>query len=294
MKFKKTISIIILLSCITMLSAADVKIGVLAKRGAVKAMQKWKATAEYLTETIEGKSFEIVPLSFEEVFPAIENKEVDFFLVNSSMYMTAHVKYNSEAICTLINSKQGQALNTFGGVIITSVYNDNLNTIQDLKGHSFMAVKSSSFGGWQMAYKELLDGGVDPFTDFTKMDFGAKHDNVVLAVISGTYEAGTIRTDTIERMAAEGMIDTEEIKIINEMKHDGFPFLCSTALYPEWPLAKLAHVSSSLASDITNALKKIDNNSPAAKSAKIIGWSDPLDYSGVEDLQKKLSVGAYE
>jgi twitching motility protein PilJ len=31
----------------------------------------------------------------------------------------------------------------------------------------------------------------------------------------------------------------------------------------------------------------------AAKNAKIVGWTDPLDYQPVEDLQKTLKVGAF-
>ena len=41
------------------------------------------------------------------------------------------------------------------------------------------------------------------------------------------------------------------------------------------------------------ALKAMANDDKAAKAAKIVGWSDPLDYGPVEDLQKTLSVGVY-
>ena len=140
--------------------AADVRIGVLAKNGPAKAMKKWTATGEYLSTKL-GKSVEIVPLDFDRVNPAIEANEVDFFLVNSSMFITAKVKFGASAIATMINSRQGQALKSFGGVIITSAYNDAINSIEDIKGKSFMAVKKSSFGGWQMAYKTIKDKGIE-------------------------------------------------------------------------------------------------------------------------------------
>ena len=52
--------------------------------------------------------------------------------------------------------------------------------------------------------------------------------------------AGTVRTDTMERMEAEGKIKISDFKIINQMK-DNFPFVHSTPLYPEWPIAAAAH-----------------------------------------------------
>ena len=128
--------------------AADYKIGVLAKRGAAKAMQKWGATADYLNQKLPGDSFSIVPLDFEEVFPAIESGEVDFFLVNSSMFVTAEVKYGASPVATMVNSRQGEALKSFGGVILTYLDRDDINSLADIKGKSFMAVKESSFGGW--------------------------------------------------------------------------------------------------------------------------------------------------
>ena len=249
---KKILIVLLTVFCFAISAQAGevYKIGVLAKRGPAKALAKWKATGDYLTAQIDGKTFEIVPLDFDEVNPAIEGNRVHFFLVNSSMFVTAKVSYGAKAIATMINSRQGQPLKSFGGVVITSEDNEAINGLKDLKGKSFMAVKKSSFGGWQMAYKELVDAGIDPYQDFGKLEFGGKHDNVVLAVQNGVVDAGTVRTDTMERMAAEGTIDMEEFKIINAKKPEGFPFVCSTKLYPEWPLAKTAQTSDAVANQI--------------------------------------------
>jgi two-component system, LuxR family, sensor histidine kinase TtrS len=287
----------ILLCSALMLSASanagDYKIGILAKNGATKAMSTWGGLGKYLTEHVPGDSFTIVPLDFTEVMPAIEESKVDYFLVNSSMFVTAKVKYGCEAIATMINSRQGKPLQSFGGVIFTYVDRDDINSIADIKGKKFMAVKENSFGGWQMAYKEILDSGVDPLTDFASMDFGGKHDNVVFAVQNGTVDAGTVRTDTLERLAAAGDVDLSEFKIISEKKYDNFPFVISTALYPEWPLAKVAATDDAAAQKVVKALLALKSDDPAAKSAKIVGWAKPSDYSGVEALQKLLKVGAY-
>ncbi len=269
------------------------KIGVLAKNGPVKALKMWKSTGGYLSSKVSG-NFEIVPLDFDAVFPSIEKGEVDFFLVNSSMFITAKVKFGAKAIATMINSRQGKPLKSFGGVIFTNEENEDINSVKDLSGKSFMAVKESSFGGWQMAYLELLDQGIDPFKDFSKLEFGGKHDNVVLAVQNGVVDAGTVRTDTLERMAAAGMIELSEFKIINSKKHGEFPFVHSTALYPEWPFAKTKGTSDQIATKVVVALKQLKPTDKAAQDAKIVGWTDAQDYQGVEDLQIKLKVGAYK
>ena len=253
----------------------------------------WKSTGEYLSANLDG-NFEIVPLDFDAVFPAVDKGEVNFFLVNSSMFITAKVKYGAKAIATMINSRQGKPLKSFGGVIITSEENDEITVPGDLSGKTFMAVKKSSFGGWQMAYMELLNQNIDPYKDFAELKFGGKHDNVVLAVQNGLVDAGTVRTDTLERMAASGVIEMSEFKIINQKQHKGFPFACSTALYPEWPIAKVKGTSDQVAANVAETLKKVKPSDKAATDAKIVGWTDSLDYQGVEALQQKLKIGAYK
>ncbi len=272
----------------------SVKIGVLAKRGNAKCLEKWKATADYLTKAIEGKTFEIVPLPFEGVNSIIKKGEVDFFLVNSSIYITTQAQYGTSPVATMVNSRQGKSLQSFGGVIITSADNDEINSLEDLKEKSFIAVKESSFGGWQMAYKEFVDSGIDPFEDFEELEFAGSHDAAVVAVQSESFDAGTVRTDTLERMVDEGKVDMKEFKIIHKQNHEGFPFVVSTALYPEWPLGKLSTTSDEMAKQVLDALKKLTPDDEATKSAKIVGWVDPLDYQGVEELQKTLKIGAYK
>ena len=274
--------------------ASDVvKIGVLAKRGPEKAMKKWQATGEYLTGKLKGKTVEIIPFSFDKIMPAIKNGQVDFFLVNSSMYVTAHEKYGAQAILTIINSRQGEALMSFGGVIFVCSDNSAVNSLADIKGKKFMAVKKTSFGGWQMALKVFLDEGINPYKDFASIEFGGSHDKVVMAVKNKLVDAGTVRTDTLERMAAAGAISMSDFKIIHKQNYKDFPFVCSTKLYPEWPLAKTASTPDALAEEVASALKKMKPKDKAAKAAKIAGWSDPLDYYGVEELQKELKIGPY-
>lgn len=268
----------------------DVKIGVLAKRGAKKCLENWGATAEYLSKET-GKSFVIVPLGFDAVPEALKAGDVDFFIVNSSMFCDMQKQFGGKEIASLINSREGKALTTFGGVILTRS-DSPVNSLEDVKGKTFMCVKKSSFGGYQMAMRELIDAGVNPETDCAKFIEGEKHDNVALAVLNGAVEVGTVRTDTLERMDAEGTLNISDFKIINKQSGD-FPFVYSTRLYPEWPIAKCKGTSDSLADEVSKALIAMSSDSAAAKSAKCVGWSKPLDYSDVVACMKELKLGAF-
>ena len=271
-----------------------IKIGVLAKRGPEQCLQEWGATADYLQLHIPEHEFQIVPLAFEDVNKSVENEEVDFILVNSSMYVDLEVNYDVSRLVTLLNSKLNQTVLSFGGVIFSAMDNPAVNDLADLKGTKFAAVDSDSFGGWQMAWMELSEQGIDPDSFFESTTFLGTHDQVVLDVLSGQFQAGTVRSDTIERMIMEGLIQQNQVRVLNAKQDPNFPFYLSTALYPEWPLGKTHHISDELSHQVALALMNMKASDPAAMDAYIGGWTVPQNYQSVHNTLKALKLHPYE
>ena len=112
--------------------------------------------------------------------------------------------------------------------------------------------------------------------------------------MEGEADAGTVRTSVLEYMAKEGKIDLKAFKIINPKHTAGFPFIHSTALYPEWPFAHLPHVDDELVEKVTVALLKIKNDSPAALTGNYDRWVPALDYTAVHQLFTRLHAGPYQ
>jgi len=288
------IRLFIFLSFITssLWALQTVKIGVLAKRSADITLKNYSATADYLTKEIEGYEFEIVPLSFEELGQSVAKSEIDFLLTNTAYYVELEHLYGVSRIATLKNkSSDDTIVSSFGGVILSRADAD-IQSLEDLKGKKFVAVDPNSFGGWIMAQKELLDHGIE-MDDFSQFKFLGSHDSVVLAIIHGDADAGTVRTDTLERMIDEKAIETNSFKILAEKRYKSFPFRVSTALYPEWPFAKLPKTSQRLADAVALALLKMPASSQAAKRSHIEGWTIPLDYSKVHRVLEELNLSFY-
>jgi len=272
-----------------------VKIGVLAKRGPAITHKRWNATAQYLSKQIPEHQFEIVPIDFKDIFEAVAKSKVDFILANSGYYVVLESQYGAQRITTLVNKHiTGLAQKEFGGVLFTHIDNkERFNTIEDTIDTSFGAVNENSLGGWQMAWRELVEHDIDKDKDLTSLRFIGTHDKVVYAVLNKDIEIGTVRTDTLERMALEEKIDLNKIHIIAPKSYDNFPFLISTKLYPEWPLAKLKHTSDELSKQVAIALMQMSSTCDAAIQAKIDGWSTPLSYQPVHACFKILKIPPY-
>ena len=273
-----------------------VKIGVLAERGIAQCIEKWSPTAEYLTDRIPGKTFVIVPVDFDGIFSFVELGIIDFVLTNPSMYVELETWYGVNRIATLKNKRIGRVVTKFGGLIFCKADRDDIQTLNDLKNKTFMAATQTSFGGWRMALREFQEKGVDPYSDFKEVRFGGTNDTVVYAMRDGKVDAGTVRTDTLERMAMDGNIDINTFRIINDLsgQYKDFPFAVSTQLYPEWPFARVKHTTDELAERVAIALLEMPANSPAAIAAKCAGWTIPLNYQPVHECLKELRLGPYK
>ena len=88
-----------------------------------------------------------------------------------------------------------------------------------LKGNPSWEVDETSLGGWRVAWREFKEKGVDPYRDFAALKFGRTHDDVVYAVRDGIVDAGTVRTDIIERMTQDGKIEMSRLHVINLKKY---------------------------------------------------------------------------
>lgn len=144
-----------------------------------------------------------------------------------------------------------------------------------------------------MCWRELHGRGFDPVRFFSSLSYGKTHDAVVHAVRKGEVDGGTVRSDTLERMAEAQTINLDDFLILNEQQDTAFPFKFSTSLYPEWPFAAVKSTSAHLARLVASALLAMDESEPAAKTSKSAGWTVPLNYQSVHDCLLELGIGPY-
>jgi diguanylate cyclase (GGDEF)-like protein/PAS domain S-box-containing protein len=270
-----------------------VRIGVLAKRGGDMALARWGPTAAYLGQAVAGHRFEVVPLGFDAIFRAAERGSVDFILANPAIYVAIEARLDASRMATLRNRAGGHALTRFGGVVVTRADHPRVKTLGDLAGVEFMAVDRHSLGGWLMTRRLLEGRGIEP-DDLARLSFGGTHDAVIQAVLAGRVDAGTVRTDTIERMTREGLIDPDRLRVIHPRRVEGFPFRLSTPLYPEWPFARLPHADDDLTRRIALALLAMPPDSAAAVKGRNRGWTVPGNYRPVHALMEELRLAPYQ
>ena len=301
MKFYRVMLVLIagllaLLSGVSMAAPREAcTIGVLAHRGPETAIRMWTPTVDYLSSKITGCDFRLVPFDLDGMHAAEERGELDFILTNPGHYVELEARHGISRIATLMNDRHGWSSTMFGAVIFTRANHKDMQSLADLKGKSFAAVDKAAFGGFQMAWRELKEAGIDPFTDLKDLRFmGFPQDEIVFAVRDGLVDAGTVRTDILEHLADQGEIKLADFKILSTRTSEGFSLLHSTRLYPEWAFAKSDTAPDDLARDVSIALLQMSHDDPATQAGKYIGWTVPLDYNRVHELFQELGIGPYQ
>ena len=98
--------------------------------------------------------------------------------------------------------------------LITIVKKDSpYQKLADLKGKKVAHTSPSSNSGHMAPVALFPKEGLTPDKDY-KIVFSGKHDNSVMGVNSGDYDAAAVASDVFHRMAGRGQVKEEDFRII--------------------------------------------------------------------------------
>ena len=150
----------------------EIRIALRANRGSAEALSKWQPTADYLNRAIPQHHFVLVPFENNSALnQAISNGNYPFSFTNPASAVELKIRYGHQPLATLLNKRQGKGYSQFGSVIFTRADRQDLRELHDLKGKIFLGVDELGFGGWRLAWNELLKNGIDPYRDLKELRF---------------------------------------------------------------------------------------------------------------------------
>lgn len=274
--------------------AGEIRIGVLSVRSKEECMAEWGGLAGYLKRHLPDKTFRIIPLEYLEIRNEVNRGELDFVLTNPVIYIEFETVNEARRIATLMRGKKSFPGAYYGSVIFRRADRTDITRLADLSGRRLAAVDRDSLGGWLIAAGEFRDAGLNPFEDFARLEFYENHDEVVDLVLAGKADAGIVKTGIIEKLVRDGRLGADELFSFEkeEYRYLDLPFVTSTALYPEWPFAKLKHIDDATARRVAVALLSAAEAKDRAEGA--VNWTIPLNYQPVKELMMKLGVGPWE
>ena len=211
--------------------------------------------------------------TYDEVIKKIGTKQADIGYVGAFGYVEAQENYGVKLIARTYGKKRRAS---YYSMIITRE-DAGLNTLQDLKGKSFIFNDPKSTSGFLFPMLELKQAGIK-IEDFSEVRYVTRHANSLLAVYNKQADAGAISSTAKEKVD----IDFGKIKILwkSEPIYRG-PWIVNKDLSDEQFYL------------IQNALLRISNYKDAEKIFKDLGTKGFIkgldsDYDNIREVRKLM------
>jgi ABC-type phosphate/phosphonate transport system substrate-binding protein len=257
--------------------------------------KRFQPLVEHLSQQLGTTQVKLRALDLDEIDNALANNELDLVFTTPGHYLQLRFTHQlSGALATLRRHSQGMEASSLGGVIFTRATNRSINQLADLIDKHVAIPGIRYMGAYRTQAYELMQIGIDLPDDVDLLDEVGSQDTVVTAVLSNQAEVGFVRTGLLEQMVKEQKLDFGQIKIINQKQHQGFPFIASTRLYPEWAFVALPSVDSTQIRKITAALLALEASHPVSKAAGIAGFAPPADYLPLERMVRELRLPPFD
>jgi len=238
---------------------------------------------QYLRKQTGLNIKQIFPDTFDQHMEMVGQKKIDISFSNPFIYIKIAHRYGAKAFSRVVEMT---GKDEFRGQIICRADNLSIQTLEDCRNKRWIAVDSTSAGGYLFPLGHFLDHGITK-KDFKEITFapgpGGKQEKVVLSVYAGKYDIGTIREGTLD--VVSGKIDIHKIKVVS-----------MTYPYPGWVYAARKTLDKKIVEKLKQAFGKLDFNDKnhreileIANFIKVIDSSDS-DFDSVRQLAARVGM----
>jgi phosphonate transport system substrate-binding protein len=216
-------------------------------------------TARNYCDRILGR----VATDYAGIIEGIKAKKLELALFGPASYAQCWIVTNG-AVQPLLG--EVDAHNTFGYHSVILVKADSpYQRLEDLKGKKFAFADPNSTSGHQAPRYFLTEQGYNVDTFFAETAFSGSHENSVMGLLNGTFDAVATWWNSEEysnprRMEAKGMIPPGQWRLI-----------WKSPLLPSSPWAMPTHLPEQMRQEITEALLNMPQNGPEAWQALTMG-----------------------
>ncbi len=230
---------------------------------------------------------QVFPDTFEQHMKMVGQGKIDISFSNPFVYIKIAHRYGAKAFARIVEVK---GRDRFRGQIICRADNASIKTISDCRNKRWIAVDSTSAGGYLFPLGYFIDHGINK-KDFKSITFapgpGGKQEKVVLSVYAGEYDIGTIREGTLDVIADQ--VDLNQIRII-----------AMSDPYPGWVYAVRKNLNKKIVNKLKKALLSLDWNNEndrkilkTANFIKVISSND-AEFDSVRKLAERLNINLDE
>lgn len=241
-------------------------------------LRKFEPLGAYLQQEL-GMEVTFQPVSdYAGVVEALGAGRLDMAWLGGFTFVQARLR-TGDAI-PLVQREEDEV---FTSTFITA--DPAINEHKDLQGKSFAFGSVSSTSGHLMPRYFLLQDGISPDDDFSRVGFSGAHDATVAWVEAGRVDAGVLNTSVWEKLVEENKVDTAKVRVYS-----------TTPAYFDYNWTVRGDLDAQLVQDIKAAFLKLDPENPEHKAildlqrASRFVETSAENYQGIEEAARSAGL----
>ncbi|PAQ08998.1 phosphonate ABC transporter substrate-binding protein [Mesorhizobium temperatum] len=283
--FKKILfgAVSILAMAMGAVQAQDLKefrVGILGGENEADRLRNYQCFADHIKEVLGVEKVSLFPAAdYDGVIQGLLGGTLDFAELGASAYAKVYLE-NKDAVQPILTTIQTDGSTGYRAVMVARA-DSGIKTLADMKGKKLGFADPDSTSGYLIPVTSLpKDIGMDVKSYFASTGFGGGHEQLVLEVLKGTFDAGTTWASGVGDFN-DGYSSGNLRKMVDKgvLKMDDLVELWQSPLIPNGPLVVRTSIDADTKQKITDFLTKLPETDPACFSA--VQGGDYKGYSPV-------------
>ncbi len=234
----------------------EVRYGMISVENERDAIARLQGLSGYMTRSL-GVPFRVFRGSdYAAVVEAMRSGHSELAYLGPASYGLAR-RVMGERVAPIFRYVDQAGLDGYHSVMIVKA-DSPAQRLEDMRGKTLGFSDPNSTSGFQVPGWFLRRQGMDPATYFSRTGFTGSHEQGVVAVVNGTYDAAVVAysnedRNTFQRMVEKGMIPANSVRVI-----------WRSPLIPNSPIVIRTDLPEAFRRDVTAAFAAMPEREPQA------------------------------
>jgi phosphonate transport system substrate-binding protein len=273
------------LAMATAATAEDLKefrIGILGGENEADRLKSYQCLVDQLPAVLGVEKVSLFPAAdYDGVVQGLLGGTLDFAELGASAYAKVYLA-DAKAVEPLVTTVQVDGSTGYYSVMVARK-DKGYKTLADLKGKKLGFADADSTSGYLVPLVTLPESlnGTPVKEYFAETGFGGGHENLVLEVLKGTFDAGTTWASGVGEFK-DGYTSGNLRKMVDKgiVNMDDLVELWRSPLIPNGPLVARSSLNPEMKAKMTDYLLKLADSDPAC--FKAISAGDNKSYTEVK------------
>ncbi|AZN96353.1 phosphonate ABC transporter substrate-binding protein [Mesorhizobium sp. M9A.F.Ca.ET.002.03.1.2] len=271
----------------------EFRVGILGGENEADRLRNYQCFADHIKDVLGVEKVSLFPAAdYDGVIQGLLGGTLDYAELGASAYAKVYLE-NKDAVEPILTTVQTDGSTGYHSVMVARA-DSGIKTLADMKGKKLGFADPDSTSGYLIPVTSLpKDIGMDVKDYFASTGFGGGHEQLVLEVLKGTFDAGATWASGVGDFK-DGYSSGNLRKMVDKgvLKMDDLVELWQSPLIPNGPLVLRASIDADAKQKITDFLTKLPETDPACFSAiqggdfKAYSPVTPEFYQAIIDARK--------